>query len=94
MERERDICEKTAVFFFKFWRQIFFFFFFRETDDKRVKEKENFNRSTFKNYFSCERRVEMKMMFEDDEEENNRDDFTCISIPLRDYYFLYSFFFY
>lgn len=29
----------------------------------------------------------------DDEEENNRDDFTCISIPLRDYYFLYSFFF-
>ena len=32
------------------------------------------------------------MMF-DDEEENNRDDFTCISILLRDYYFLYSFFF-
>ena len=33
----------------------------------------------------------MKMMF-DDEEENNRDDFTCISILCRDY-FLYSFFF-
>ena len=30
----------------------------------------------------------MKMMF-DDEEENNRDDFTRISILLRDYYFLY-----
>ncbi len=29
------------------------------------------------------------MMF-DDEEENNRDDFTCISILLRDY-ILYSF---
>ena len=33
----------------------------------------------------------MKMMF-DDEEENNRDDFTCISTLCRDY-ILYSFFF-
>lgn len=32
----------------------------------------------------------MKMMF-DDEEENNRDDFTRISIPCRDY-ILCSFF--